>query len=195
MAKSISDTENYVSPEEFQQMSADKRQRGTKVTLPLLPIIGIVVAVVLIIAGFFAGDSYGKNHAPKTVATTTSATGTTGTSGFGGRTGGTGGFRGGAFGTVTAVSSSSITINNTRTGAATTYSITTSTTVTDSGSASTVSAIQVGDTVIVRPTATGSTVAATIMDNPSFGGGQAGSGAGTSATGQDQSDTSIDQTN
>ncbi|HEV2403742.1 MAG TPA: hypothetical protein VGS08_06105 [Candidatus Saccharimonadales bacterium] len=50
-------------------------------------------------------------------------------------------------GTVTAVSSSSITIQLTRTAASRTYSISSSTTVTQNGQTAAVSSIQIGDTV------------------------------------------------
>ena len=83
-------------------------------------------------------------------------------------------FPGGA-GKVTAVSATSLTITDLRTGASATYAITSSTTVRTGGSAAAVGDIKVGDVVAVFPTATGSTTAATIVILPA---GRPGPGAG-----------------
>jgi hypothetical protein len=139
-------------------------------------VMGLIV-VVLLAVGFMAGVSYQKGKHVATTATTASQNG-----GFGG-----GGRRGGGFGTVTAVSASSITVQS-RSGASTTYSIAGSTQVTNNGAAATVNDIQVGDTVAVTPDTTTTTQADRILLNPSFGGGAGGGqgaspGASTNSTG------------
>lgn len=141
-------------------------------TISLKPLLLLIVVVVLCGLSFLGGEKYQKNH-QSTATNTTSSTGnqTTPTGGFGG---GRFGNRGGGFGQVTAVSSSSITITNQRTNASTTYSITSSTTITDNGSTVTTSDIQTGDTVLVRTSGSGSTAATAIEVNPSFGGGMGG---------------------
>ncbi len=83
-------------------------------------------------------------------------------------------FPGGA-GKVTAVSATSLTITDVRTGAAVTYAITSSTTVRTGGASATVGDIKVGDVVAVFPTSAGSTTAATIVILPA---GRPGPGAG-----------------
>lgn len=138
-------------------------QQGTY-TQPAVPhtssaagkvILLVIVAIIIAGASFYAGVAYEKGH----VGTTP------------GRFGAGGGQGMGAFGTVSAISGSSITVNNSRTGSASTFTITSATTVTDNGSSSSVSAIQDGDTVIVRTSGPGSTTASQIMVNPAFGGG------------------------
>ncbi|HSX27950.1 MAG TPA: hypothetical protein VLF60_00690 [Candidatus Saccharimonadales bacterium] len=73
-------------------------------------------------------------------------------------------------GQVTAVSSSSITVNDARRGGATTLSITSNTKVTNNGATAAVSDIKTGDTVMIQKTGTTSTEASQITINPSFGG-------------------------
>lgn len=165
--------EKYVSGEEYQAMSRTAPSKGHRVAVPVKTAIGIVVVVILCGLSFYSGDSYGKNHAPKAAATASFRTTTGG--GFGG-----GGFRnGGGFGQVTAVSSSSITVQNPRSGASTTYAITSSTAITDNGQTVSTSDIQTGDVVIIQVASSGSTTATSIMVNPSYGGG----GGGASSSG------------
>jgi len=121
--------------------------------------IGIVG--VLIIAGlsFWGGTKY---HSGAKVATNVSARSFAG--GAGGA-GGPGGY-GGGFGSVTAISSTSISTQNARSGTTTTYAITSSTVITDNGATVTYSDVQVGDTVIVKPSSSSSTTAADIIVIP-----------------------------
>jgi len=156
-----------------------KSSSNRPVGLP--PRVGLLVAaaVVLVGVGFFAGMQYQKGKTPTVAASKTASTssnGSSGASGYGG------GFRRGdrAFGTVTAVSSSSITIQNSRTGSADTYTLTSSTTVTDSGQSSSISAIQTGDTVMVTLDSSNTQDVTAIMLNPSFGGGAGGYSGGSS---------------
>lgn len=123
--------------------------------------------VVGLIGGFVGGMQVGKS----------SGTVADGTGAFGGQSqqGGPGGMmrRMGAFGTVTAVSSSSITIQDQMQGVTTTYAITSSTTVTDNGSSASVDDIKVDDTVMIQTDSSSSSDGATatsIMLNPSMRG-------------------------
>ena len=174
------DKEKIVSGEEYRAMSRTQTKSGKQVNVSTRTVGVIIVIIILCIVSFVVGDSYGKDHASSSsVASTTGA---------GNRSGG-GGFRnGGGFGQVTAVSSSSITLQNTRTNASTTYTINSSTTITDSGQTVGVSDIQTGDTVLIRVASTGSTTATSILVNPSFGGGGfgggGGGGAGSSSSGE-----------
>lgn len=128
-------------------------------------VAGVVLLLIVSVGGFFGGISYEKGR--------TSSTGTTVASGQagGGFAGGTRprDFSGGA-GTVSAISSSSITITSQQSATAKTYSITSSTVITDNGSTVTFSDIQIGDMVFVTTSSSSSTLAARIIVNPSFGG-------------------------
>jgi hypothetical protein len=129
----------------------------------------LVILIVLCAASFFGGKAYEKGHR------------------FGGFGGGGGeyggGHRLGGFGKVTAISSSSITVESTYSNSSKTYTINSSTTVTSDGSSASVSTIQTGDTVIIRTSSTASTTATAIEVNPSFGGGPGSSQEGSSTTG------------
>ena len=164
-------TGKYISGEEYQAMSHKQPKAGHEVSLPVNT-VGLVVIVILLCAlSFLGGAVYGKHHAPKMTVTTSA----TSNGGFGGGFGGRGGSaRSGGFGQVSAVSASSITLQNPRSGTNTTYTITSATTITDNSQAVTTSDIQTGDTVIVRVASAGSTTATSILVNPSFGGGGSG---------------------
>jgi len=128
--------------------------------------IAVVVLLLVVGAGcFYGGVAYQKGH-QKTAGTNTNMTA------FGGTraTGGPGGGMMGGFGTVTAISATSITVESSQTSTSTTYVITSATKVTDNGSTSSVSAIQTGDTVIVQPESSSAKTAATIVLNPSMSG-------------------------
>ncbi|HEY1645123.1 MAG TPA: hypothetical protein VGF75_01920, partial [Candidatus Saccharimonadales bacterium] len=135
-------------------------------------IIKLVVVILIVLLAFWLGVVYG--HHNKANITTA-----------GGFSSSRGNFAGGGFGTVSAVSSTSITVSNQRTNAATTYSITSSTKITDDGQTVSVSSIADGERVIVEPTSSGGTVAGSILVNPSFGGFGGGSSTtnGSSTTG------------
>lgn len=142
----------------------------------------IVGAVVLVGVGFLSGMQYQKGKTPTTSVSQTanSQSSSNGSGGPGGYGGGSRGDR--AFGTVSAVSSSSITIQG-RTGTSTTYNITSSTTVTNDGQSSSVSDIQTGDTVIMTLDSSNTQNVTAIMLNPSFGGGGGyGGGSGTDSS-------------
>jgi len=142
-----------------------------------LPIFLGVAVFLLLIASFFGGVYYEKGNG-KTVQT--------GPVGAFGAQGGTGGqrLRNGTFGTVTAVSDSSITVNETRNNTTATYAVTANTTVTTNGSAGSVSDIKVGDSVLIVASSSDTKTATRIVDGIQggpgggfFNGGQQSSGS------------------
>lgn len=138
--------------------------------------------VLAVIASFIAGDYFGHNKGSTTVATANTQSSGTGNFGSGGGYGGGGGFRnGGSRGSVTAISSTSITVDDSRSGTSKTYTINSSTQISDNGSTVTTSDIQTGDTVFVMASSSTSTTATRILVNPSFG-GQSSSGSGNSTS-------------
>jgi hypothetical protein len=114
---------------------------------------------------FYGGVAYQKSRHPQ--AATAAANGQ---GGFGGRGGRFGGQRP-TIGPVTAISGTSITVQDSRTSSSTTLSITSSTQITDNGQTVAASDIQTGDTVAAIASTTDKTQAARILVNPSFGGG------------------------
>ena len=129
---------------------------------------GAVVATLVVgaLGGFLIGLQVGKGSSVATMA---------GVAGNGQARGGFG-MRGGTFGTVTAVTSDSITVKDTRRSTTVTYAITSSTTVTDNGATAALSDVVVGDSVIVQSSSTDTTTddstttktATTIALNPSM---------------------------
>lgn len=158
-----------VSAEEYQQMIASGQLRTARPDYTK-PLVWVVVIIAAIGIGFAGGMSYqkGKSTTPSTTATT---------SGFGSSSANGQGFgamrRGGSFGSVTAVSDSSISVKNDRTGSTDTFKITSSTTVTNNGSSASISDIKVGDTVMIRTDTSDTSTATGITLNPSFGGAPA----------------------
>jgi hypothetical protein len=126
---------------------------------------GIAIALVVGIGGFIGGMQFQKGKAAPSVAA--------GTSDFS-RSGFAGGRNGqamnGSFGAVTAVSATSISVQDRRSSTAKTYNIISTTTITSSGAAATTSDIAVGDNVIVRTASASSTDATSIAVNPTMGG-------------------------
>jgi hypothetical protein len=158
----------YVSGEKYREL---KEQYGSS-SSKLVPFL--VAVVVLMGLSFYGGIAYQKSKHP----TSTAANGQSG-SGFAGR------FGGGKrpdIGQVTAISPTSITVQNSRTGTSSTLAITSSTQITDNGQTISVSDIQTGSTVLAVASTSDSSQAASIMVNPSFGGaGGAGGGGGAAA--------------
>jgi hypothetical protein len=145
-------------------------------------IIGAVVVGVLVVGLSFFGGMLTQKALNRNSSSVAAAGG--GTGGYGGGFGGSGGGGyghggGGVFGTVQSISGTTMTVSNQRTGGTSTVSLASSPTVTDAGSSSSVSAIQTGDTVIVRGTAAsnGTVTAQSVILNPSFGGGGGGAAA------------------
>lgn len=170
--------EQQVSGEEYRQMTVSSRQsKNTNKRTVNLPVIWLVIIVIVGVACFLIGESYGKDHAVKSAGATASRRGNL-AGGFGGANRG---LR--AFGSVTAISSSSITISNQRTGADSTYNITSSTQITDNGQSVTYSDIQIGDVVVITKASTTSSNASAIDVNPSFGGFPGGAPSTNSSSG------------
>ncbi|HEX4774031.1 MAG TPA: hypothetical protein VH234_00755 [Candidatus Saccharimonadales bacterium] len=180
MAKN--EAEQYVSGEEHLARKNSVPGSRQNLTLPFNAITLVVIAVILCGLSFVAGMAYQKGHTKTTSsANTTGLTGGQGRGGFGRRAGG--------LGQVTAVSSTSITISNQRTGASTTYSITPSTTITDNGQTVTTSDIQNGSTVLIMTSGSSNTTATSIVVSPNFGGGGGGLGGSSSSSGTTQPPT------
>lgn len=170
--KSIEKTEKVKEDEARDERNVPAK-RHAPVWLPW--VAGGTVVVILLVAAYSIGLQVGKGNST-TVA---------GTNGFGSMMRGygdfddssssqstqngmpSGDFRGGrgtmgGSGTVTAVSSTSISIKGSMGGGITTYTINSSTTVTDGSSTKAVSDIATGDTVRVTPSTSDTTIAATI---------------------------------
>lgn len=143
------------------------------------PLAMAVGALVIAAAAFFGGIAYQKHHGGANASGHGPLAGIQ-SGGFGG---GRFARRSGGFGTVTAASSSSITVQNQRSGASTTYTINSSTQVSDNGASASVTAIQNGDTVLVQTSGMGSATATRIEINPSLGGVGAGSSQSTGVVG------------
>lgn len=128
----------------------------------------ILLVGVALIVGFGAGVAF-ESHHNRAVRTTLQGA-------QAGQYGGFGGFGGrrlnSAIGSVTAISTTSISVNDQRSGTTKTYSITSSTTITKAGAAATTADIAVGDTVMVRASSSTSTTATTIIVDPQLGAGQ-----------------------
>jgi hypothetical protein len=179
--------DKYISGEEHKAMSVSSASTPKKVTIAM-PSIATIVVVIILCALSFGLGVISQKHGTKTVVATSSVTGGHFTGG-----GGFGGHRSGGFGQVTAVSPTSITITNERSGASSTYAITASTTITDSGQTVTTSSIQTGDTVIIMTSSSSTSTATSILVNPSFGGGFGGGASGSSSSGSSTSGSSTSQ--
>jgi hypothetical protein len=136
----------------------------------------IAVAVLLVgVGGFYSATLFQKMQGGTPTAAATNGGGMgrggAGNGGFASRIGG------GGIGDVTAVSDTSITITpRSRGGTATadkTYTINSSTNISDNGSTVTASDIAVGDKVLVTTSTDDTSTATAITVNPSFGGGGA----------------------
>jgi hypothetical protein len=152
----------YVSGEKHRAMTAGHSANNT---LPK-PVLAGIVIVVLMGLSFYGGTAYQKSHPAKATATA-GLNGRVGRGRFGGQRP--------TIGQVTAVSASSITVQNSSSGASTTLGITSTTQITNNGQTVAASSIQTGDNVIVAASTTDKTQAARILVNPSFGGGGASS--------------------
>ena len=168
----------YISGEKHREMTASP---STKTTLPK-PLLAGIVVIVLMGLSFYGGVAYQKGRHSQVSVPSTTAGGSN--SGFGGR----GRFGGGqrpTIGPVTAVSATSITVQDSHSGSDVTLSITSSTQITDNGQTAAASDITVGENVLITASTTDKTQAARILVNPSFGGGSGASG--TSSTNSNNS--------
>jgi hypothetical protein len=159
--------DEYISGEKHRAMATPRPSRE----LPKNYLLLAVIAVVLLGVGFMGGSAYQKSKQPKVSSATSGSSSFA--AGAGGRTGG-GRFGGQrpVSGQVTAVSSSSITIQTAASTSPTTLAITSSTQITNNNQPAVATDIAVGDTVLVVENTTDKTQADRIMVNPSFGGGQ-----------------------
>lgn len=139
----------------------------------------LVILALLIIVGisFYAGTYYQKHHQPTLTSSHLSGQAAGQFGGFGGRLGDR------VIGQVTAISSTSISVQNSRTGSTDTLSITSSTQITNAGQAVAVGSIQVGNTVFVTENSSDTSQASSILVNPSFGGGSTQPGSSPAPTG------------
>jgi hypothetical protein len=163
--------ESYEFDEHEESEAARKRSKPVW----LMPVIGSAVLIAVAVVSFFGGVSYQKGKQPSSSEASNpdqaapqapgQQNGAPGPMGMGG-----------SMGTVTAISASSISVQDTRSGTATTYSITGSTKITDNGQSASTSDIGVGDSVMVIPGTSDSSQAAQIMVNPAFPGGPGGYG-------------------
>ncbi len=142
----------------------------------------LAVALLIAISGFAGGVQYQKSKSPSTKTAAGQFDAGMGQGRFGGRRS-----LNGSVGAVTAVSDSSISIQDRRSGSIKTYSITSSTEITNAGVAASANDIVVGDNVIVTTASSASTTATRITLNagPSGMGGPGGAGAATDPTSQD----------
>lgn len=139
------------------------------------PLTALIIFIVLCGLSFYGGVAYQKDHAQTTPNATTASVG-----GYGGGVGQSGGRFSGQRpirGQVAAISPTSITVSNSTTGTSSTFSITSSTTISDNGQTVSTSDIQTGDTVFIIASTSSSTEASRILVNPSYGGGQSSPGS------------------
>lgn len=160
-------------------------------TSPLKWYIALAIAIVVSAgAGLVAGMQLNKTS------------GTSAMSGYGMQAGMQRGFGGarGDFGTVTAVSSSSITIqqpsrprsqsSSSSQGQTKTYTMTADTKVTNGDSSAAASDIKIGDTVRVETSSSDNTTASTVELNPQIRGGHGTMNTSNSGQADEPSDTS-----
>lgn len=140
------------------------------------------VTVLLCGASFYSGMKFQGNKSDEEVASANTSTELPSFGGQGGFNGGApgGGFNGGQrpnIGEVQEVSSSSITVEDSRASTTKTYKINSSTQIQDNGSTASVSDIKAGDNVLVITDSSDTSLASQIMLNPNFGapGGAPGS--------------------
>jgi len=160
--------ESYELGEQQQQVEAP-RKRARPIWLK--PLVGFLLFAAVAGASFYGGMSYQKGRQPTVNSANDGQAGQSVPGQQGAGYGPMGGNAQGAMGKVTAISSSSISVEDARTSSATTYSITSSTTITDNGQSASTSDIAVGDSVLVVPNTSQSSQAAQIMLSPQVGGG------------------------
>jgi hypothetical protein len=152
--------EKFISGEEFKTLKS-KNIKNTSNDQNNKKILWGVAAVAYTLVVFFIGVSFQKGQSKTIAASTTNTQG----GGFGG---GRGGFANRLFGTVTAVSPTSITVQNARTGGSTTVTITSSTTVSANQQTVSISSIAVGNTVMIalNPSNTSAANSISIVSSP-----------------------------
>ena len=160
--------ESYELGEQQQQVEAP-RKRARPIWLK--PLVGFLLFAAIAGASFYVGMSYQKGRQPTVNSANDGQAGQSVPGQQGAVYGPMGGNAQGAMGKVTAISSSSISVEDASTSSATTYSITSSTTITYNGQSASTSDIAVGDSVLVVTNTSQSSKAAQIMLSPQVGGG------------------------
>lgn len=161
---------SHMSGEEFETYQSSRGHKKT-MSFPLVPMLGVLVVIALMTGSFLAGIQYQKQQ-QKSITPTIAAS----NNGFGGQGLPRRGF--GDMGTVTAITDASITVKNAQSGDIKTYTISSSTSITEDGNAITATQIQVNDTVIIQTGSADTTNATQIIVNPTFG-APAGANPGT----------------
>ena len=165
-----------LTPSEYEEMASS---RGSKSSSNGYGKYGVILVSALVLCGvsFWAGTAYQKSKQSNTVATTGNGSGSQNI----GMGNGPGGFSGGPrsgqrpnIGEVTAISSDSITIQDSRSNSKQTFKITSDTTIQDNGSTVSATNIKAGDTALVIADSSDASTASQIMLNPSFNGPQPG---------------------
>jgi hypothetical protein len=171
-----------LSPSEYEKMLETTAAHKPKPSY-IRPALLVAAAIILCGISFLLGENYQKHHSTSTGA---------GQFGSQSQAGGPGGFGGrqmrGSVGTVSAVSSDSITIK-TVSGDTKTYKITSSTTVENDGSTGSVSDIKTGDTVAIRTESSDSSTASRILLNADMPPNQSGDTGQSDTTGSSDSST------
>ena len=160
------------------------KQTGQPSNLVYKLFLGVIGLVVIVGISFYAGISYQKNKTSNLSSTTTQTGPPTG--GFARRFSGSR-----TFGTVSAISSTSITVTPQNGGNDVTYSIDSNTVIDDNGQTVTTSDIQSGTTVMVSASSTTTKVARRILVNPAFGGFNGGAPTPQSSGSGSQPPTSV----
>jgi hypothetical protein len=178
--------EKHISGEEHKKIVSSIK---AKKNFPLKTLYMVVLVIVIILLSFFGGVSYQKHHSStsKVASTTTNRGGFSRQSGGMGMNGGFSGNSDRVIGSVTAISSSSISVADQRTGSTVTLSITSSTQISDNDQSVSASDIQTGDTVFVTEDSSNTSDADRILVNPSFGGG----GGAPNQNSENQSSTGV----
>ena len=124
--------------------------------------LGILTLLIVSGLSFWAGSSYQKSQNTLAVGSNNSSITSTSSGSVPSRSGNFSRSKYGGLGSITAVSATSITTQNLRTGTTTTYSITSSTVITRAGESVSASALQVGTTVIITASSSAPTTASQV---------------------------------
>lgn len=131
-------------------------------------VVGALAIIIVGILGFLGGIQYQKGKQQTPIAGAQDGVSGNQEGGFGGFQGGPNGAQGmrGVFGEVTAVSNTSISVQDARNDSTSTLEITGDTKVTNNGQSASVSDIKVGDNVIIQTNSSNSKQADQIILNP-----------------------------
>ena len=170
-------TNKELTPSEYEEMVSTKG--GTSSNNKNYAKYTVATILVLVLCGisFGLGIAYQQGKQNKVAGVTSNQKSALPDMGngpeAGGFGGGTRGFVNGQqphIGEVTAVSSDSITIQDSRSNSTQTFKITNSTEVTDNGSKASAEDIKTGDTVLIATGTSDTSTASQVMINPSFRG-------------------------